>query len=133
MYTTTSKQQEGCTFKDSHPKCFITTNFEKFHREAFARGGKSRDVLTACFRDIQSQRSIRKEFVIITPPARRAWRSYKFAPFLFFFPVSKVGAPIDILGPRLPTHTWRGRHMHRDYKRIEAASRYKFSQARGSN
>ena len=40
---------------------------------------------------------------------------------------------IDILGPRLPTHTWRGRHMHRDYKRIEAASRYKFSQARGSN
>ena len=39
MYTTTSKQQEGCTFKDSHPKCFITTNFDKFHREAFARGG----------------------------------------------------------------------------------------------
>ena len=27
MYTTTSKQQEGCTFEDSHPKCFITTNF----------------------------------------------------------------------------------------------------------
>ena len=26
LYTTTSKQQEGCTFKDSHPKCFITTN-----------------------------------------------------------------------------------------------------------
>ena len=26
MYTTTSKQQEGYTFKDSHPKCFITTN-----------------------------------------------------------------------------------------------------------
>ena len=22
--------------------------------------------------------------------------------------------PIDILGPRLPTHTWRGRHMHED-------------------
>ena len=42
MYTTTSKQQEGCTFKDSHPKCFITTNFDKFHREAFARGGESR-------------------------------------------------------------------------------------------
>ena len=38
MYTTTSKQQEGCTFKDSHPKCYITTNFDKFHREAFARG-----------------------------------------------------------------------------------------------
>ena len=45
MYTTTSKQQEGCTFKDSHPKCFITTNFDKFHREAFARAvnrGRSR-------------------------------------------------------------------------------------------
>ena len=42
MYTTTSKQQEGCTFKDSHPKCFITTNFDKFYREAFARGGESR-------------------------------------------------------------------------------------------
>ena len=26
MYTTTSKQQEGYTFKDSHPKCFLTTN-----------------------------------------------------------------------------------------------------------
>ena len=24
--TTTSKQQEGCTFKNSHPKCFMTTN-----------------------------------------------------------------------------------------------------------
>ena len=65
MYTSTSKQQEGCTFKDSHPKCFITTNFDKFHREAFARGMNRGDVLTACFRDIQSQRSIRMEFVII--------------------------------------------------------------------
>ena len=26
MYTTTSNQQEGSTFKDSHPKCFKTTN-----------------------------------------------------------------------------------------------------------
>ena len=42
MYTTTSKQEEGWAFKDSHPKCFITTNFDKFHREAFARGGESR-------------------------------------------------------------------------------------------
>ena len=42
MHTTTSKQQEGCTFKNSHPKCFITTNFDKFHREAFARGAQSR-------------------------------------------------------------------------------------------
>ena len=59
MYTATSKQQEGCTFKDSHPKCFITTNFDKFHREAFARAVNRDDILTACFRDIQSQRSIR--------------------------------------------------------------------------
>ena len=29
------------------------------------------------------------------------------------------------------TETWL--HDHREYKRIEAASRYKFSQARGSN
>ena len=63
MYTTTSKQQEGCTFKD--PTCFITTNFDKFHREAFARAVNRGDVLTACFRDIQSQRSIRMAFVII--------------------------------------------------------------------
>ena len=27
---------------------------------------------------------------IITPPARRAWRSFKFAPFLVFFSMSKV-------------------------------------------
>ena len=40
-------------------------------------------------------------FVIITSPARRAWRSYKFASldfsvffFLFFFSVSKVGQPL---------------------------------------
>ena len=52
MYTTTSKQQEGCTFKDSHPKCFITTNFDKFHREAFARGDESRwcfDSMFPCY------------------------------------------------------------------------------------
>ena len=65
MYTTTSKQQEGCTFKDSRPTCFITTNLDKFHREAFPRAGESRYVLTTCFRDIQSQRSIRMAFVII--------------------------------------------------------------------
>ena len=42
MYSTTSKHQEGCTFKDSHAKCLITTNFDKFHREAVAKGDKSR-------------------------------------------------------------------------------------------
>ena len=26
MYTTTSKQQEGCTFKNLHPKWFMTIN-----------------------------------------------------------------------------------------------------------
>ena len=31
---------------------------------------------------------------LITPPARRAWRSFKFAPFLFFFSVSEVGAAL---------------------------------------
>ena len=65
MYRTTSTQQEGCMFKDSHPKCFMT-NFDKFHCEAVTKGVVNRgDVLTACFRDIQSQRSIRMEFVII--------------------------------------------------------------------
>ena len=34
------------------------------------------------------------EIDFITPPARRAWRSYKFAPFLVFFSVSKVGTPL---------------------------------------
>ena len=49
MYNTTSKQQEGCTFKDSYPKCYITTNFDKFHREAVAMGGERGEVLTAVF------------------------------------------------------------------------------------
>ena len=39
MYTTTSKQQEGCTFEDSHPKCFMTTNSTaKLSRGAVNRG-----------------------------------------------------------------------------------------------
>ena len=62
MYTATSKQQEGCTFKDSHPKCFITTNSTALLSPGALNRG---DVLTACFRNIQSQRSIRMEFVII--------------------------------------------------------------------
>ena len=65
MYTTTSKQQEGCTFKDSHPKCFITTNFDKSTAKLSPGALNRGDVLTACFRDIQSQRSIRMAFVII--------------------------------------------------------------------
>ena len=45
---------------------------------------------------IQRKQGISDYRPFITPPARRAWRSYKFAPFLFFsfFPVSKVGAPL---------------------------------------
>ena len=47
MYTITSKQQEGFSCKDSYPKCFITTNFDKFHRE----GAINRDaILKACYR-----------------------------------------------------------------------------------
>ena len=46
---------------------------------------------------------------IITPPARRAWRSYKFASldfsvfFFLFFSVSKVGQPLmgDTAGTKL--------------------------------
>ena len=64
MYTTTSKQQEGCMFKDSHPKCFITTNFDNSTAKLSPGAVNRGDVLTACFRDIQSQRSIRMEFVI---------------------------------------------------------------------
>ena len=42
LVTKISRSTPDCTFKDSHPKCFITTNFDKFNREAFARGGESR-------------------------------------------------------------------------------------------
>ena len=35
-----------------------------------------------------------KRSVLITPPARRARRSFKFAPFLGFFSVSEVGAAL---------------------------------------
>ena len=72
MYTTTSKQQEGCTFKDSHPKCFITTNFDKFHCEAFARGGESR----WCFDSMLPwyTKSIRMAFVLFKT---RAWVLYQ--------------------------------------------------------
>ena len=65
MYTNTSKQLEGCTFKDSHPKCFITANFDKSTVKLSPRAMNRGEVLTACFRDKQSQRSIRMEFVII--------------------------------------------------------------------
>ena len=47
MYTITSKQQEGSTCKDSYPKCFITTSFDKYHREGAINPG---EILNACFR-----------------------------------------------------------------------------------
>ena len=53
--------------------------------------------VTVCdFYSCVSCTAVRHFLLIITPPARRAWRSYKFAPLLFFsfFPVSKVGAPL---------------------------------------
>ena len=53
MYTTTSKQQEGCTFEDSHPKCFITTNSTaKLSRGAVNRGDVH--VLRASYTKINS-------------------------------------------------------------------------------
>ena len=33
MYIETSKQQQGSPCKNSDPKCFKTTNFDRFHRE----------------------------------------------------------------------------------------------------
>ena len=47
MYARTSKPQEGFTCKDSHAKCFKTTNSTaKLYRGAMYRG----EVLRACFR-----------------------------------------------------------------------------------
>ena len=79
----------------------MTNSTAKLSPRSINRG----EVLTACFPDKQSQRSIRMEFVIITPPARRAWRSYKFASLDFsgFFSVSEVGLPLmgDTAGYKL--------------------------------
>ena len=47
MYTTTSKQQEGCTFKDSHPKWFITTNFTNSTAKLLPRAVNRGEILTA--------------------------------------------------------------------------------------
>ena len=47
MYARTSKPQEGFTCKDSHAKCFKTTNSTaKLYRGAMCRG----EVLRVCFR-----------------------------------------------------------------------------------
>ena len=46
MYTITSKQQEGSTCKDTYPKCFIMTNFDKFHHEGAINRG---EIFRACF------------------------------------------------------------------------------------
>ena len=34
MYTEISKQQQGSPSKNSHLKCFTTTNFDRFQRDA---------------------------------------------------------------------------------------------------
>ena len=73
MYTTTSKQQEGCTFEDSHPKCFITTN-------SFAKGGERGDVhvLGASYTKVNSNRplscDVTHDELRIWPPC---WRENK--------------------------------------------------------
>ena len=46
MHTTTSKQRKGSACKDSYGKCFITTNFDKFHREGAINRG---EILRASF------------------------------------------------------------------------------------
>ena len=47
MYARRSKPQEGCKCKDSHAKCFKTTNSTaKLYRGGMYRG----EVLRACFR-----------------------------------------------------------------------------------
>ena len=66
LYSKTPKQQEGCTFKDSHPKCFITTNFDKFQREAVAKAVNRGDVLTVCFRDIQRRYVLHRKTHIVS-------------------------------------------------------------------
>ena len=33
MYVETFKQQEGSPHQNSHPKCFKTTNFDRFRRK----------------------------------------------------------------------------------------------------
>ena len=50
MDTTTSKQQEVCTFKNSHPKCFITTNSIARLSPGAVNCG---EVFRACFRHFQ--------------------------------------------------------------------------------
>ena len=44
---------------------FYNDKFWQIRPRSFRQGVNRGDVLTACFRDIQSQRSIRMEFVII--------------------------------------------------------------------
>ena len=52
--------------------------------------------LVIASRELETEQQIMDDVLlaIITPPTRRVWRSFKFAPFLGFFPVSKVGLPL---------------------------------------
>ena len=60
MHTTISKQQEGCTCKDSHPKCFMTTN-----STAKLSPGTVNAVMYMSWESHNMQRSIRIQFVNI--------------------------------------------------------------------
>ena len=45
----------------------------------------------------QTEASLRQELEVrclVTPPARRAWWSYKFTLFLFFFLLLEIGLPL---------------------------------------
>ena len=50
MYTATPKQQEDSTYKDSHPKCFITTNLINSTAKLSPRAMNRGEILRACFR-----------------------------------------------------------------------------------
>ena len=52
-------------------------------------------------------------------PDTRVWGEVTRKIWLHVFAINNNGGSvpvIDILGPRLPTHTWRGRHMYEESK-----------------
>ena len=70
-----------CIIQHSHRK-FVYQNTMFWHKiRSLILKGISLHILSP----VISARSLFDLPASITPPARRAWRSYKFAPFLFFF------------------------------------------------
>ena len=57
MYTKISKKQEGSTCKDSYPKCFITTNFDKFTAKEWWIAVKFRERVSVIFRCVSTSTS----------------------------------------------------------------------------